>query len=83
MLKWPNDVLLDGAKLAGILIDAAPDGAKLDWLVIGIGMNLAAAPEIPGRRTTSLRAHGGSLAADDAADAILAASIRLARRAGR
>lgn len=39
-LKWPNDVLLDGRKLAGILIEttAAPDGV---WTVIGIGMNLA------------------------------------------
>ena len=72
MLKWPNDVLLDQAKLAGILIDAAPDGARLDWLVIGIGVNLVAAPEIPGRATTSLKAHGGTLSADDAADAILA-----------
>jgi BirA family transcriptional regulator, biotin operon repressor / biotin---[acetyl-CoA-carboxylase] ligase len=71
MLKWPNDVLLDQAKLAGILIDAAPDGDRLDWLVIGIGVNLAAAPEIPGRATTSLKAHGGTLSADDAADAIL------------
>ncbi len=71
LLKWPNDVLLDGAKLAGILIDAAPAGARLDWLVIGIGVNLAAAPEVPGRATTSLAAHGGSLTADDAADAIL------------
>lgn len=49
-LKWPNDVLLGGAKLAGILVDsaAAPDGA-LDWLVIGIGVNLAVAPDVPGR----------------------------------
>jgi len=39
-LKWPNDVLLDGRKLAGILIEAAvaPDGV---WAVIGIGINLA------------------------------------------
>ncbi len=72
MLKWPNDVLLDGAKVAGILIDATPDGDRLDWLVIGIGVNLAAAPEIEGRRTTSLSAHGGDLSADDAADAVLA-----------
>jgi BirA family biotin operon repressor/biotin-[acetyl-CoA-carboxylase] ligase len=39
-LKWPNDLILAGHKLGGILIDAAPNGAKLDWLVIGIGVNL-------------------------------------------
>ncbi len=54
LLKWPNDVLLDGAKLAGILIDAAPLDRRLDWLVIGIGVNLAYAPEIAGRRTVAL-----------------------------
>ncbi len=39
-LKWPNDVLRDGAKLAGILIETqgAPDGGT--WTVIGIGLNL-------------------------------------------
>jgi BirA family biotin operon repressor/biotin-[acetyl-CoA-carboxylase] ligase len=39
-LKWPNDLLKDGAKLAGILIEAqvAPDGGT--WAVIGIGLNL-------------------------------------------
>ncbi len=44
-LKWPNDLLLLGRKLGGILIDSAlrPDGG-LDWLVIGFGANLAAAP---------------------------------------
>ncbi len=61
-LKWPNDVLLDGAKLAGILIDAAIGGAKetgaaIDWLAIGMGANLAAAPEIPGRPTVALSRH--------------------------
>lgn len=45
-LKWPNDLMLGGAKLGGILLDSAlrPDGG-LDWLVIGCGVNLAAAPE--------------------------------------
>ncbi|MCE3263975.1 MAG: biotin--[acetyl-CoA-carboxylase] ligase [Pseudoduganella sp.] len=39
-LKWPNDVLKDGAKLAGILVEtqAAPDGTI--WAVVGCGMNL-------------------------------------------
>jgi BirA family biotin operon repressor/biotin-[acetyl-CoA-carboxylase] ligase len=48
MLKWPNDLLLDGAKLGGILIDASA------YLVIGIGANLAASPAIEGRRTAHL-----------------------------
>ena len=50
-LKWPNDVLSDGDKLAGILVDAAmTPGGGTDWLVIGVGANLASAPEIEGRR---------------------------------
>jgi BirA family transcriptional regulator, biotin operon repressor / biotin---[acetyl-CoA-carboxylase] ligase len=71
MLKWPNDVLLGGAKLAGILIDAAPRGALLDWLVIGVGINLAQTPEIPGRLTTKLAAHGGHAEPLAAAQAVL------------
>ncbi|ADJ65773.1 biotin--[acetyl-CoA-carboxylase] ligase [Herbaspirillum seropedicae] len=41
-LKWPNDVLREGAKLAGILIETASDGRRGDatWAVIGIGLNL-------------------------------------------
>jgi len=71
-LKWPNDVLIGDAKLAGVLIDAAPAENRLDWLVIGIGVNLRAAPEIAGRRTTSLAAHGVSLSAQQMAEAVLA-----------
>ncbi len=39
-LKWPNDLLKDGAKLAGVLIEtqSAPDGAI--WAIIGVGLNL-------------------------------------------
>jgi BirA family biotin operon repressor/biotin-[acetyl-CoA-carboxylase] ligase len=41
-VKWPNDVLVDGRKLAGVLIEARPrDG----WAVIGVGLNLAIAPD--------------------------------------
>jgi len=45
-LKWPNDVLVDGRKCAGILIDSDLSGGALNWLVIGIGVNVASAPEI-------------------------------------
>jgi BirA family transcriptional regulator, biotin operon repressor / biotin---[acetyl-CoA-carboxylase] ligase len=51
-LKWPNDVLLDGRKVAGILLDAtATSAGAIDWLVIGCGVNLSDAPQVPGRRT--------------------------------
>ena len=54
-LKWPNDLLLDGRKLAGILIDSSADASgRLDWLVVGIGVNLAHAPPLAGRATASL-----------------------------
>jgi BirA family biotin operon repressor/biotin-[acetyl-CoA-carboxylase] ligase len=54
-LKWPNDLLCDGAKLGGILVDAeAGAGGRLAWLVIGIGVNLAQAPDVEGRAVASL-----------------------------
>lgn len=39
-LKWPNDVLLHGRKLAGILCEARWTGADLSWIAVGIGMNV-------------------------------------------
>ncbi|NAZ35796.1 biotin--[acetyl-CoA-carboxylase] ligase [Rubellimicrobium sp. CFH 75288] len=60
-LKWPNDVLLNGGKVAGILLESAGTGPLVDWLSIGVGVNLARAPE--DMRTefppVSLRGEGG------------------------
>jgi BirA family biotin operon repressor/biotin-[acetyl-CoA-carboxylase] ligase len=54
-VKWPNDVHLDGRKLAGILIEARP---QEEWAVLGIGLNLTIAddefPEELRERATSL-----------------------------
>lgn len=49
LLKWPNDLLLNGAKLAGILLER-----RGDKVVIGFGVNLAGAPKLEERRTAHL-----------------------------
>ncbi|MFT3689788.1 MAG: biotin--[acetyl-CoA-carboxylase] ligase [Paenirhodobacter sp.] len=43
-IKWPNDVLLNGGKIAGILLETAGKGGVPTHLAIGIGVNLVAAP---------------------------------------
>lgn len=55
MIKWPNDLLVDGAKLAGILLERAQDA-----VVIGIGVNLFDHPVGLERPATSIRALSGS-----------------------
>jgi len=44
-IKWPNDVLVDGRKICGILSEASLDMDRLHWLVIGIGLNVNSSPE--------------------------------------
>ena len=51
-LKWPNDVLLDGGKLSGILLEMVRGS-----VVVGIGVNLARAPALPDRKTAALADH--------------------------
>lgn len=43
-LKWPNDVLLDERKVAGILLETTGSPKAVDWLAIGFGVNLIEAP---------------------------------------
>ena len=60
LLKWPNDVLLDGRKVAGILIEGRPQER---WAVLGIGVNVAVdLDELP----QELRASAGTLGLGEA-----------------
>ena len=53
VLKWPNDLLVGGAKLSGILLESTSSA-----VVIGIGVNLKQAPDIADRATIALTAFG-------------------------
>ncbi|MDH5749550.1 MAG: biotin--[acetyl-CoA-carboxylase] ligase [Rhodospirillales bacterium] len=57
--KWPNDILIDGRKAAGILMESSSTGSgKLDWLVVGMGVNISHYPENTDFPATSLTREG-------------------------
>ena len=56
LLKWPNDVLVADAKICGILLERVKD-----QVIVGIGVNVAVAPEVEGRAVTSLAALGANI----------------------
>jgi len=69
LLKWPNDLLLDGSKLAGILLERQDDR-----VVMGFGVNLAAAPKLSDRPAADL---GGRIAPEAFAPLLAGAMNRL------
>ena len=57
-LKWPNDVLVDDRKICGILIESGRvRGEDRLWLAVGIGVNLAHAPQVADRPATCVADH--------------------------
>ena len=71
LLKWPNDVLIQGAKVSGILLERAGDA-----VVIGIGVNLAHYPTDTDRRATSLATHNAAVAPEDFIETLAEAFAR-------
>ncbi len=68
LLKWPNDVLLDGAKISGVLSESLGPGADGRLrLAVGCGVNLAHAPHDTRYGATCVAAHGAAGATPDAA----------------
>ncbi|MBW6522259.1 biotin--[acetyl-CoA-carboxylase] ligase [Sphingomonas sp. RHCKR47] len=79
-IKWPNDLLIAGAKVSGILLERAGN-----HVVIGIGVNVAHHPDLPDRATTSLHAEGATVdvaAFTDRLAALTAAWLTLWRTQG-
>ncbi len=66
VLKWPNDVLVDDAKISGILLEMEGDAA-----ILGIGLNVLEAPSNARYKTTTLVASGGIASVDTARDILL------------
>jgi len=82
-VKWPNDVLVDGGKVAGILLESAVgQNAMVQHVVAGIGVNVGFAPEIPGMRYPSAALGGTAEAALERLTATLAGRLAEWRRDG-
>jgi len=69
-LKWPNDVLADGAKVAGILLEMGKTPDNRNAIVIGIGVNVIAAPTGLPYPATSLRDLGFARSAEEVFEAL-------------
>ena len=77
-LKWPNDLLLNGGKLAGILVEGGTDATGRPAAVIGFGVNCLHHPDGLPYKATSLEEAGAPTAPDRLLEALdLAIAVRL------
>jgi BirA family transcriptional regulator, biotin operon repressor / biotin---[acetyl-CoA-carboxylase] ligase len=62
LVKWPNDVLIGGKKVAGVLVESALSGAKVEYVVVGVGINvlMREVPEALSSLATSIALEGGT-----------------------
>jgi BirA family biotin operon repressor/biotin-[acetyl-CoA-carboxylase] ligase len=67
-IKWPNDVWIDGRKVAGILVEGRPQEG---WAVVGIGLNVTTEEFPPELHATSLRLAGADVSPEAALAALL------------
>jgi len=80
-IKWPNDLMLGGRKLAGLLIETEPKGSRMGFAVIGIGLNVRQeagdfSPEVSGMATSLYLATGRKYRRADLLVALLQALER-------
>ena len=76
LIKWPNDLLIDGRKIGGILIESTLREGGVESVVAGVGLNLVSYPEGTEFPATSLQAVAGIAATTDAALAAFCARFQ-------
>jgi len=72
-LKWPNDLLYDGMKLGGILLESSAGTDRASAVAMGIGLNLTAHPEATDTPATDLSQHGVSVTPERALECLASA----------
>lgn len=70
-IKWPNDIIFEGKKICGILLEMNSEADRVNWLILGIGINYSQTEsdfpeEIRDRAISVLSASGGGMPGDDA-----------------
>jgi BirA family biotin operon repressor/biotin-[acetyl-CoA-carboxylase] ligase len=80
-VKWPNDLIVGGAKAGGVLIEAGTPpfplgGERSRWLAVGVGVNLVEAPSDTPYPATALATHGDAPGREAALDALDAGFAR-------
>lgn len=82
-LKWPNDLMLGGRKVGGVLCEARWQGETLGWIAVGIGMNIRnRVPEELSSEAVSLESVRPGASVEEVADALVPALRRLDLSAG-